>query len=491
MQRVLPPLLLVAGNCTPATGDAAEAALLQVRLQPGLPEAFGGHWDHEHKCRYPGGNPKEMVRTAGARGTLGVCLQNHTTADPRVFGPIFWKAFHIFAQNYPEDPADTTHQACGNFTRAIPFLLPCPHCGHDFSEFIKLNEKHDGCPGVLGDCMGAKGENTCQSPDEACKSRDGLVSFYVRAHNNVNHNAHPCRKRWTVEDARGEYSAFNACLHNIVWGSCQIPKSARDSNQECCDDTSGPDNKRMCCNYPASPNTTCPPAARRGGSRLVVATPSDDSDCTFPGGNPAENISPGTLGKCTLPRTSADPRIFGPWAWPAFHIMAQNYPTDPTPEVRASCVSFIYSIPYMLPCQHCGHDFDDFIQVNVRNAGSETPECAGADGESICTKPEDACSTRESLVSFFVRAHNNVNSHVHPCREKWTIANATYEYTNRSACLHNIIWGSCEIPRNMSDRAGCCSNSGGQKNEDTCCSYPSSPKRPCRWQQQGSSRASK
>lgn len=57
---------------------------------------------------------------------------NRTTGDPRVFGPYTWRTVHRFAQFYPIDPTTEVQEACVNFINALPFLLPCPHCGHDF-----------------------------------------------------------------------------------------------------------------------------------------------------------------------------------------------------------------------------------------------------------------------------------------------------------------------------------------------------------------------
>lgn len=61
-------------------------------------------------------------------------LSERTTADPRVFGPYTWRTLHRFMQHYPETPSSQTQTACVNFVNALPFLIPCPHCGYDFSQ---------------------------------------------------------------------------------------------------------------------------------------------------------------------------------------------------------------------------------------------------------------------------------------------------------------------------------------------------------------------
>jgi hypothetical protein len=54
-------------------------------------------------------------------------------------------------------------------------------------------------------------------------------------------------------------------------------------------------------------------------------------ECT---NTPLVSISNFAMGECGS-RTTADPRIFGPPAWRAFHLFAQNYPTQPTATVKA------------------------------------------------------------------------------------------------------------------------------------------------------------
>lgn len=69
---------------------------------------------------------------------MGQC-GNRTTADPRVFGPYTWRTLHRFMQHYPLSPSAETQEACVRFVNALPWLIPCPHCGYDFSQFIVDN----------------------------------------------------------------------------------------------------------------------------------------------------------------------------------------------------------------------------------------------------------------------------------------------------------------------------------------------------------------
>ena len=76
---------------------------------------------------------------------VGVC-GNRTTADPRVFGPFTWRTLHRFMQLYPVNPSNQTQEACVRFVNALPFLIPCPHCGYDFSQV-------GGWVGLSGDAL--------------------------------------------------------------------------------------------------------------------------------------------------------------------------------------------------------------------------------------------------------------------------------------------------------------------------------------------------
>jgi len=152
----------------------------------------------------------------------GHCIDDAPTSDPRVFGPALWKAFHLIAANWPNPPTEAARQACVGFVMALPYMVPCRHCGWHLGEFIKTNIEMDGEESA--DCAGAPGESTCQSPAEACKSQFNLTRFFVRAHNNVNQHTNPCRAPYTTADAFAQYKKASPkfCYHNIVWGSAQL-----------------------------------------------------------------------------------------------------------------------------------------------------------------------------------------------------------------------------------------------------------------------------
>ena len=130
--------------------------------------------------------------------------------------------------NYPEKPNNQTQTACENFVRALPYMLPCPHCGWHLNEFIELNDKLSGEDPYNQECAGAQGES-CQSIWDVCASKSNLISFFARAHNNVNLNTHPCRELWSSQDVKDKYTQTNICASNIVWGQCELNREEDDN----------------------------------------------------------------------------------------------------------------------------------------------------------------------------------------------------------------------------------------------------------------------
>lgn len=149
-----------------------------------------------------------------------------STTDPRVFGPTLWKAFHMIAANFPSPPTKAAHQACVAFIMALPYLVPCRHCGWDLGQFIKHNIENDNHTNTSG-CFGFDGQGfteRCESPERACMSTYRMTSFFARAHNNVNSHTNPCRKPYTTKQALDQYLAApeGTCFHNTIWGSKQL-----------------------------------------------------------------------------------------------------------------------------------------------------------------------------------------------------------------------------------------------------------------------------
>ena len=127
---------------------------------------------------------------------------------------------------------------------------------------------------------------------------------------------------------------------------------------------------------------------------------------------------------------SGDPRVFGPFTWETFHVMAQNYPQTPNQVTITQCQNFVNAIPYMIPCSQCGYHFQKFIE------------------EYLSNNPR-AFHSQSELIQFFVEAHNNVSKYTNPNREPWTVQDAAKKYTAMNTCFHNSGWGGPELCKSV------------------------------------------
>ena len=100
--------------------------------------------------------------------------KGRSTAKPGVFGPIFWPALHVMAQNYPRHATPAQVAGCTDFIAGLPFMLPCDDCGDRLSSFMGAND-----------------------PASACRTRKGLVRLFVAAHDNVD----------LLKERRGDFDA--------------------------------------------------------------------------------------------------------------------------------------------------------------------------------------------------------------------------------------------------------------------------------------------
>ncbi len=87
------------------------------------------------------------------------------TSWPDIFGPNFWWTYHVTAQNFQEKADPAHRQACESFVGAIPYMLPCDHCGRHFREFIVDYSALNG---------------------SMCEGRVKLANFFCQAQNQVN-----------------------------------------------------------------------------------------------------------------------------------------------------------------------------------------------------------------------------------------------------------------------------------------------------------------
>ena len=240
------------GGSSRRGGGGGPLVLLLVLLFSHEAHAVGANDDGDpwpgRKCSVnPSGidDPSALLRPAA-------CLENWATLDPRVFGPHLWKSFHMIAANFPCPPTQKAVEACTNFTYALPYMLPCSHCGAHLAKFIETNINLSNT--VADECMGARinekgeDESLCLSPELACTSQRSFSSFFVRAHNAVNAHTHPCQSRWTTDQALEEYKTLKGqfCPTNIVWGDSEICRGyycgegTGAPKHECSCDLSGP-----------------------------------------------------------------------------------------------------------------------------------------------------------------------------------------------------------------------------------------------------------
>lgn len=83
------------------------------------------------------------------------------------------------------------------------------------------------------------------------------------------------------------------------------------------------------------------------------------------------------------------PNIWGKYGWNFIHLVALDYPINPTSEDMDNYRNFFYSLQYVLPCQKC--------RLNFVNHVSKYP---------LTNK---ILSNRESLLQWTIDLHNIVN----------------------------------------------------------------------------------
>ena len=96
-----------------------------------------------------------------------------------------------------------------------------------------------------------------------------------------------------------------------------------------------------------------------------------------------------------------------------------------------------------------------FIVANIENAGTYSPACqANATFAMPCETIEDACHTRPSLISFFLRAHHNVDTHNKPCKPLWSREQAFDAFAFQlNFCATGVIYGEYPLCWSESDDA--------------------------------------
>lgn len=89
-------------------------------------------------------------------------LSGKSNISPKIWGPFFWKTFHLSTLGYPENPNDLDKQTYKLFYETFMKILPCNKCS--LSSHKMLND----------DLI------------KALESRDDLIKWGFDFHNSVN-----------------------------------------------------------------------------------------------------------------------------------------------------------------------------------------------------------------------------------------------------------------------------------------------------------------
>jgi len=273
--------------------------------------------------------------------------------------------------------------------------------------------------------------------------------FFLRAHHNVDVMTKPCKLLWSLQQATKTYTnQTNWCATGIVWGSTPICKMDGEGNGCSYVNTSGSCGAIEPPTPPSSPPTQAPTEAPTSSSELMV-----QCGIALP-----PTISPWAMGKCGV-RTTADPRVFGPFTWPTLHRFAEHFPLEPSNDTQNACVNFVNALPFMLPCPHCGYDFSHFIVGNiVANGTFDELSCAASITFHMpCLDVETSCSSRINLISFFLRAHHTVDTHTKPCKPLWSSEESAGAYLFQpNFCATGIVNGDYKLCRGGPDDSADC-----------------------------------
>ena len=89
-------------------------------------------------------------------------LSGKTNINPKIWGPFFWKTFHLSTFGYPHEPNDLDKQTYKLFYETFMKVLPCDKCSIN-SQKISLEDLTEGL-----------------------ESRAALVKWGFNFHNKVN-----------------------------------------------------------------------------------------------------------------------------------------------------------------------------------------------------------------------------------------------------------------------------------------------------------------
>ena len=145
--------------------------------------------------------------------------------------------------------------------------------------------------------------------------------------------------------------------------------------------------------------------------------------------------------------TTTSPLVFGPILWPALHVIGASYHTPNGTDIdgealeiyRVNARKFIESLPFMLPCGHCGFHLHEFLQTQ---------------------NLDEATRTKANFFKFFVDAHNNVTEHVNtikingkllPPKKLWTVEEAREKYFCKDITVKDPrLWETTDLLTDIS-----------------------------------------
>lgn len=121
----------------------------------------------------------EMAPVSDKQGDNQPILRS---ADPKVWGPFFWKTLHISAVHYPLQASPLVKERMKGRILAIPYEIPCSTCRPHASAFI---------------------ESKKDELDKIVSGRHELGKFYTDFHNKVNERYN--KPTWTYEQVYAFY----------------------------------------------------------------------------------------------------------------------------------------------------------------------------------------------------------------------------------------------------------------------------------------------
>jgi len=95
----------------------------------------------------------------------------------------------------------------------------------------------------------------------------------------------------------------------------------------------------------------------------------------------------------------ANSSVWGPLLWKVLHIMAEEYPVEPSPLQQEQGYNFFHSLGFMLPCEMCRNHYQEYMNQHDSQL-------------SVALK------SRNTLAEFVIDFHNQVNKRLD--KPQWT-----------------------------------------------------------------------